>query len=474
MTAETHKNRADVQSMRYNILKRSFLIFIFAIILSSCSNEIHREGELLFYRSEGTDLFTIYQKDDQNYLLSMKLSPLRSGWEKKISGHSSEPAFFILDEFILCNCKKEKVCLLESSGGNTAVSVESSAVITSDSTGFAVHNGIFYSLCKENSICAVNIAKDEAVWELKLRDNESVALQFKVEGNYIIYGSNNNELVALNSKTGAEIWRTEPLENLEKAYTFPETVIAGYDLIDGFDIAKGTGKWVTQHEGKIRCVMDGLVVAQSDDFFTVLFAENGIKTWDYPRTGTTFLTCQESLSLAAFTVKNLEDVAGLEEDDATGYFDKVYIFNATTGERIFEYRSSDELRVLNMTGFMTDRFYLALEEKKGDYDEFTVKMFSSTDLSEGLNYVFGNDSTSEEVYISWMHTDINYTVFRVSTITGTPSETNFLFRTDTAEKLGRMESYPEIITGTNAYDIIPYDEYFNIVEKTLPDFLIYD
>lgn len=473
MTVITQKNRVGVLSMQYDILRRSFLVFVIAVILSSCSNEIHREGKLLFYKSEGTKLFTIYQNDEQNYLLSMELSPLRSGWEKKISGHPFEPAFILFDNFILCNCKKGQVCLIDSSDGSTAVSVESSAVITADSTGFAVHNGIFYSLCKENSICAVNIEKNETVWEFKLKENESVTLQFKVEGNYMIYGNNNNELVTLNAKTGKEIWRTESLENLENAYTFPETVIAGYDLIDGFDIAKGTGKWVTQHSGKIRCVMDGLVVAQSDDFFTVLFAENGIKTWDYPRTGTTFLTCQESLSLAAFTVKNLEDLSGLDED-AADYFDKVYIFNATTGERIFDYNSSENLRVLNMTGFMTDRFYIALEEKKDTYDEINVKMFSSTDLTEGLNYVFGNDSTSEEVYISWMHTDINYTVFRASTITGTLSETNFLFRTDTAEKLGRMESYPEIITGTNAYDIISYDDYFNVVEKTLPDFLIYD
>ncbi len=473
MTAKTQKNRADVLSMRYDMLKKSFFAFIFTLILSSCSNEIHREGKLFFYRSEGTKLFTLYQNDDQNYLLSTKLSPLRSDWEKKISGHPFEPAFFIFDNYILCNCKKGKVCLLDSSDGNVAVSVDSSAVITENSKGFAVHEGVFYSLCDDNSICAVNIKQNEPLWKFKLKDNESVTLQFKVEGNYMIYGSNSSELVVLNLKNGAEIWRTEPLENLEKAYTFPETVIAGYDLIDGFDIAKGTGKWVTQHEGKIRCVMDGLVVAQSDDFFTVLFAENGIKTWDYPRTGTTFLTCQESLSLAAFTVKNLEDEAQTEED-AVDYFDKVYIFNASTGERIFDYNSSENLRVLNMTGFMTDRFYLALEEKNEGYDEITVKMFSSTDFKEGLNYVFGNDSTSEEVYISWMHTDINYTVFRISTITGTSVETNFLFRTDTAEKLGRMESYPEIVTGTNAYDIISYDDYFNVVEKTLPDFLIYD
>ncbi|HSW59185.1 MAG TPA: PQQ-binding-like beta-propeller repeat protein [bacterium] len=459
--------------MLYDFLKRSFLAILFTAVLSGCSSEIHREGKLLFFKSSGTELFTLYQNEEQNYLLSMELSPLKKGWEKKISGHPATPSFFLIDQFILCNCKKGKVCLLDNSNGEIVTSIESSAVITQDSTGFAVNNGIFYSICNSNSICAVNIEKDEPVWEFVMKDTEKVSLQFKVEGNYIIYGNDSGELVALNTKKGEEVWRTGPLENLEKIYTFPETVIAGYELIDGLDIAKGTGKWVTQHNGKVRCVMDGLIVAQSDDFFTVLFAENGLQTWNYPRTGTTFLTCQESLSLAAFTVKNLEDIAA-DEEDAADYFDKVYIFNATTGERIFDYNSSEDLIVLNMTGFLTDRFYLALEEKKEGYDEITVKMFSSTDFTEGLNYVFGNDSTNEEVYISWMHTDINYTVFRISTITGTPIETNFLFRTDTAEKLGRMDSYPEVVTGTNAYDIISYDDYFNIIEKTLPDFLVYD
>ncbi|HPM45960.1 MAG TPA: hypothetical protein PL056_02715, partial [bacterium] len=119
--------------MRYDMLKKSFFAFIFTLILSSCSNEIHREGKLFFYRSEGTKLFTLYQNDDQNYLLSTKLSPLRSDWEKKISGHPFEPAFFIFDNYILCNCKKGKVCLLDSSDGNVAVSVDSSAVITENS-----------------------------------------------------------------------------------------------------------------------------------------------------------------------------------------------------------------------------------------------------------------------------------------------------------------------------------------------------
>ncbi|MGI6394363.1 MAG: PQQ-binding-like beta-propeller repeat protein [bacterium] len=460
-------------STLYSFLKKSLLLILPLLIFSSCNKDIHRNGKLLFYKSNGTELFILYQNNNQNNILSLKLSPLKKSWENKISGHPAKPAFFLIEDFLLCNCKKGKVCLIDKSSGETAVSIDSTAVITEDSVGFTVNDGIFYTLCKTDSICAIDIEENSLLWESKLKEEIKKPLQFKIEEKYLIYGDNNDRLIVLNKKDGKEIWKTSSLENLENFYTFPETLVAEYGEIDGFDIAEGSSKWVTQHSGKIRCVTDGLIVLQDEDFFTVIFAENGLKIWDYPKTGTTFLTCQESLSLVAFTVKNLED-SGESDSLANEYFDKVYIFEAADGNRVFEYKSSDELRVLNVTGFFSHGFYLALEEKQTSDREITVKEFSTADYGEGLNYTFSYGDLNEEIYVSYAHSDKNYTIFRVTTIATTPVETNYLFKTESAEFLGVMEGYPEVVTGTNVYDIISYDNYFNIIEKTLPDFLIYD
>ena len=122
---------------------------------------------------------------------------------------------------------------------------------------------------------------------------------------------------------------------------------------------------------------------------------------------------------------------------------------------------------------MTDRFYIALEKDHDSHKEITVNKFSTSSWEKEKEFTFGTDKTSEEIYVSLMHADSVYSVFRVTTITGKLEETDFLFK-NTGDYLGRMASYPEVITGTNAYDIISYDDYFNIFEKTLPDFLLND
>lgn len=459
--------------MNCKFLKTLFLFILFATVLFSCSGEIHREGKLLHYTVSDNRLFIVYQNKEQNRIFVSKLSPISVKWEKNISGHPVEPALFVINDFVLCNCKKGKVCLLNSSNGNTVVSVDSPLVITKNSKGFAVHDGVFYTLCNSGSVCAINIEKNEIKWEFKLKGNETISTQFNVESGILFYGNSSNEIVAVDTETGLEKYELNDLTDLAGIYLFPETLVADYGIVDGFDISTGENKWVTSHHGKVRCIMDGLIISQSDDFFFALFAENGMEIWNYPRTGTTFLSCQESLSLAAFTVKNLDN-KGLMTTDSSEYFDKVYIFDASNGEKIFEYKSVDDLRVLNMTGFMTDRFYIALEKKMDLYDQITVHKFSTGTWEKEVDYVFGTDKNKEEVYVNHMHSGSNYTVFRVTTITGNMEETNYLFETSSAKLLGRMESYPEIVNGTNAYDIISYDDYFNIVEKTLPDFLIND
>jgi hypothetical protein len=73
--------------------------------------------------------------------------------------------------------------------------------------------------------------------------------------------------------------------------------------------------------------------------------------------------------------------------------------------------------------------------------------------------------------VTLVHRDTSYTVFKRTNIL-TPSDISFyLFETENGEFLGKMTGFPEVVYGGKAYDIIIYDDYFNIKEKKLPDFL---
>jgi len=52
----------------------------------------------------------------------------------------------------------------------------------------------------------------------------------------------------------------------------------------------------------------------------------------------------------------------------------------------------------------------------------------------------------------------------------TPTK-NHLYDTTTGKLLGELTKHPDIITPNNAYDIVVYDAYFNIIEKKITDFL---
>jgi len=459
--------------MLCKILKSTLLTVLLFTIFTSCTDDIHREGKMLFYQSTGSELFIIYQNKDQNYLFRSELSPLTPGWDKVISGHPSTPAFFFFDDMIFLNCRKDMVCLLDSKSSETLISVKSPLVVTLQSKGFVVNDDVLYTICDGETICAHNIKTGIEMWKFQLKADEKISVQFIVDDGLLFYGNDSGEVVALDMKKGVEKFRVKNLEDLSGIYPFPETVVADSSVINGYEKTGGDEKWINSYEGKVRCVTDGFIVAQSSDFFSVLYAENGMESWSYPRAGTTFLNCQETLALAAFTVKNLEEDVD-ETEDVTEYFDKVYIFDVASSEKIFDYRSSEGKRVLNITGFMTDRFHIALENRLEKYNEITVKKFSTTNFEEEIGYVFSHDLTNDEIYVSFVHSDINYAVIRVTEITDPSEETNYLFESSTGDLLGRMGNYPEIVNGQNAYDIIPYDDYFNIVEKTLPDFLLND
>ena len=448
-------------------------LFLISLILSlffciSCSETFHKNGKMLFHTSEKDSLYIIYQKDQQNFLFASKLSPFSEKWERNISGHPVTPAAKIFGGLLACNCKKDFVCLLDTESGKTVFETGSKLVFSPDSIGFIVENGRVYTLCGENSVCAFDIESGEKIWENALDAEETLAAEFKIEDNLFFYGTKGSGITALKLSDGSRAWKTGLFEDLNDFHTFPETLLVDYAFIDGLALTTGESEWLQPYEGKVRCINDGFVIAQSDEFFSVLFVKNGQDYWNYPRTGTTILSCSEEVSLAAFTVRNFES----QDPESVGnYFDKVYIFDISTGERIVEHSSDINVKVINITGFSGSTFYIATESGEAETKKVTVEKYSTSSLEKELSYTFPKGADDPEIFVTLVHRDTSYTVFKRTNIL-TPSDISFyLFETENGEFLGKMTGFPEVVYGGKAYDIIIYDDYFNIKEKKLPDFL---
>ena len=457
--------------MKKELFSRRFTLILLVISLFlciSCSETFHKNGKILFYTSEKDTMYVIYQKNQQNYLFASTLSPFSEKWERNISGHPLTPAVKIFGEMLACNCRKDFVCLLDRESGKTVFETASKLVFSPDSKGFTVEDGKVYTLCEENSVCAFNIESGEKIWEKILGTEERLSAEFKIDENLFFYGTDSSGITALNLSDGETAWSTGVLENLNDFYTFPETLLADYDFIDGFGITTGKSEWLQPYSGKIRCINDGFVIAQSDEFFSVLFVKNGQEYWNYPRTGTTILSCNEEVSLAAFTVRNLESQ---DSETAENYFDKVYIFDISTGERIFDHTSDINVKVINITGFSGSTFYIATESGSPESKEIIIEKYSTNSLEKELSFSFPKGTDDPEIFIALIHRDANYTVFKKMNIL-TPSDISFyLFETESGTLLGKMSGFPEVVYGGKAIDIIDYDDYFNIKEKNLSDFL---
>ena len=449
--------------------KICLILLVFSLFFCiSCSETFHKNGKMLFYTSEKDNMYIIYQKDQQNYLFASTLSPFSEKWEKNISGHPGTPVVKIFGDMLACNCKKDRVCLLNREKGDIIFETVSKLVFSPDSKGFIVEDGKVYTLCEENSICSFDIESGEKIWENVLNGEETLSAEFKIEENLFFYGTEKSGITALNLSDGKTAWKTEPLENLNNFHTFPDTILADYDFINGYSISNGESEWLQPYSGKVRCINDGFVIAQSDEFFSILFVKNGQEYWNYPRTGTTILSCNEEVSLAAFTVRNIEPQ---NSESAGNYFDKVYIFDISTGERIVEHTSDMNVKVINITGFSGTTFYIATESGDVAAKEISVEKYSTNSLEKELSYTFPKGNDDPEIFINLIHTDTKYTVFKRTNVL-VPSEISFyLFETESGDFIGRMTSFPEVVYAGKAYDIIDYDDYFNIKEKSLTDFL---
>ena len=444
------------------------LLVISLLFCISCSETFHKNGKMLFYTSEKDTMFVIYQKDMQNYLFASTLSPFSEKWVRNISGHPGTPVVKIFGDLLACNCRKDYVCLLDRETGKTVFEAASKLVFSPESTGFIVENGRVYTLCEENSICAFDIESGEKIWETAFNGEETLSAEFKIEENLFFYGTEISGITAADLSDGKTLWKTEPLENLNDFHTFPETLLVDYDFIDGFALSTGESEWLQPYAGKVRCINDGFVIAQSEEFFSVLFVKNGQEYWSYPRTGTTILSCNEEVSLAAFTIRNLDQQSS---ETAENYFDKVYIFDISTGERIFEHTSDINVKVINITGFSGSTFYIATESGDPENMMVNIEKYSTNSLEKELGFSFPKGTDEPEIFITLVHSDAEYTVFKKTNILN-PSDISFyLFESESGTLLGRMTGFPEVVYGGKAVDIIDYDDYFNIKEKNLSDFL---
>lgn len=443
------------------------LAIIFTTLLTGCANEIHRDGKVLYYSHNGEDLYIIYQHNNENHLLNAKLDPMIEKWDKVISGHPGTPSIVVSKDYLACNCKKDKVCIISRESGEKILDFESSLVFSMNSKGYLLDGQTVYSICGQNDICAYDIEKNEKLWSFKLGDDVSISHDLQINENTLVFGAENT-VYALSTTDGTKLWKTDEGEELSSIHLFSETVVVDRGNIDGLDVRTGESKWTKQYSGKTRCVMDGNIVIQENDFFKIVFIENGSENWEYPRNGTTFLTCQEELSLVAFTVKNYSEQ--MAEADVSEYYDKVYIFDSGSGERVFDFNSDSGYTVLNLTGFDTENYDIAFEDIDKP-DKILVDRYAVENFSKKTSFEFKVYNPGQQIYVSNIFSDSFYSIFKRTNINDQTDENNYLFDSDTGKLIGEMKGYPEVISHEKCYDIVSYDEYFNIIEKDLEDFV---
>lgn len=452
--------------MHFKMIK--FILIVFAVILTGCANEINKDGKVLHYEKNDKNLYLIYQNKNENHLLNVKLNPMTEKWDKAISGHPGTPSMMIYRNHIACNCKKDKVCLLSKENGEKILDFDSTFIFSPGSKGFLLDDGTVYSICGSNSLCALDVETAEKIWEVQLDNDTSISIDLQIKDDILVYGTDDGVVHTLSASDGKEIWKTEPFEELTSINLFSNTIVVDRGDIDGLDVSTGKSKWIQQYPAKVRCVMDGILVVQEEEFFRAVFVENGSENGAYPRNGTTFLTCQEELSLMAFTVRNYNE--NMAESDTSEYFDKIYFFDAGSFERVFDFNSDAGHTVLNLTGFLTEKFDIALEDRN-DHEKIQIDRYLVKEFEKNTSFKFSVENPGQQIYVNNMYSDSSYSIFRRTNINDQTDETNYLFKSDTGKLLGKMSGYPEIITSENSYDIVTYDEYFNIIEKSLEDFV---
>ena len=179
------------------------------------------------------------------------------------------------------------------------------------------------------------------------------------------------------------------------------------------------------------------------------------------------LDCQNQLSLAAYTVKKKSDA-----EEVAQYFDKIDIFDAGSGERVFDYRADEGKTVLNIAAMLNNNFYFVIADEETER-QARVDRYSYSEWEKNVSYIIPDPEAGKNIYITLTYIDSKYIIFRSAIMDlseNTPTK-NHLYDADTGELFGELVKHPDIITSENAYDIIIYDNYFNIIEKKITDFL---
>jgi hypothetical protein len=448
----------------FNLIIFSFL----AIVFVSCSTELHRSGQMSEnYIAAGGDLYVTYKNDGKRFLLAMKLDPLVTKWEKRIANLSDEAVFRLYGDHIVSNCKAGEICFLSRDTGNNAFSFSSPVVMKKGYKGLTVSGSQVFGICATDEICSYDIDTEKKLWSKKIDDYRNIVFDFMVEDGRLFFGTE-TKIFALSTETGKDLWETDELNDLKTYAPVGDTILVNYEVIDGLDTSDGKSKWLTPYTGeRIRCVMDGVLIAQSDTQFNILFAGNGSEISNYPRVGTTLLNCQEQLSLAAFTVKKSPDTQETAE-----YFDRIDILDAGSGVRVFDYRAEAGRTIMNIAAMFYEHFYIVVADDETER-EARVERFSYADWEKDVSYDIPDPEAGKNIYITLTHIDSRHTIFRsaIMDLSENTPASNHLYVTETGELLGELSKHPDIITATSAYDIVIYDTYFNIIEKKITDFL---
>jgi len=318
-------------------------------------------------------------------------SPIKLLWKKKVGPSYSTP--LILQKMIVLGTLDEKIIFLELDSGKKLGSVGLSAPLSLTPT---IKDSLLYSPGgKDDNLLALNLKTGKSIWKKKLRDLSSSPIT--AEGALFV-GTRRGLFFRLNNLNGEELWQFKAGDFIYSTPSFSgETLYfgSGDGKIYSLDMKTGKSFWSYKTEGSIYsspCITDkALFLGSADGYFYALDRFSGELLWKYKTEGSIHSSAALSQGSALFGSND-------------GY---LYVLSSDKGELLWKFKTdgpvqSSPLVIGDKVFFGSlDGYFYELNSSSGEL-VFKYKtggmIYASPSFSEGKILI---PSTNGYLYCFW-------------------------------------------------------------------------
>ncbi|OGC85334.1 MAG: hypothetical protein A2W07_09195 [candidate division Zixibacteria bacterium RBG_16_43_9] len=212
-------------------------------------------------------------------------SPVKFLWKKKVGPSYSTP--LILQSMIVLGTLDEKVVFIDLNSGKKLGSLGLSAPLSLTPT---IKDSVLYSPGgKDDNLLALNLKTGKSIWRKKLRDLSSSPITI---GGALFVGTRRGVLLGLNSLNGEELWQFKAGDFIYSTAAYSgETLYfgSGDGKIYSLDMKTGKPFWSYKTEGSIYsspCITDkALFLGSADGYFYAIDRLSGELLWKFRTEG---------------------------------------------------------------------------------------------------------------------------------------------------------------------------------------------